>query len=360
MIRHLSRTLALAALLTVVPLALADVAAAPHHPALGTVAPEIAAVTLDNKPIHLNDFRGKPVVLEFGSATEPLFRARAKAVEALAKKYEGKVSFIIVYAKESHAADSPNAIDLNTDEGFAFAAPTSLTERIALAKQTAERLHINPAEIAVDQFNDFTSNAYGGYPNMTFIIDSKGILQAGYAWMDPARVGQALDELLVGRPLPVTLRGRTKPGGPDTAAEDVTEMSLDMTGRGPQAVGTVLDHLALTDAQKTVLYPAIGRFYTDLRNIRQLQAGVQNPQANAAPAQAGAGPAVTAEQLQAALEAIRTSARTLDTVCKQTLSDQDYHRLMDPLKEGPQVRRFFETDTPAERLPRAGRGLRGR
>ncbi|HVX86164.1 MAG TPA: deiodinase-like protein [Phycisphaerae bacterium] len=358
---HLSRSaLVLAGLLAAAPLVFADAPVAAHHPALGTVAPEIAAVTLDNKPIHLNDLRGKPVVLEFGSATEPLFRARAKAVEALAKKYEGRVAFIILYAKESHAADSPRAIDLNTDQGFSFAAPTSLTERIALAKQTAGRLHINPAEIAVDQFNDFTSNAYGGYPNMTFIIDAKGVLQAGYAWMDPTRVGQVLDELLVGRPVPPELRGRTKPGGPDTAGEDVMEMSIDMTGRGPQAVGTVLDHLSLTDSQKAVLYPAIAKFYTDLRDIRQLQAGVQNPQANGgAPAQASLPPAVTAEQLQGALEAIRTSARNLDTVCKQTLSDPDYHRLMDPLKQGPQMRRFFETDTPAERLPQGRRGLRG-
>ena len=303
------------------------------------------------------------MVLEFGSATEPKFRARVKAVNELVKRYAGKATFVIVYAKEAHAADSAAALDLNTDEGFSFAGPTNLTERIGLAKQTAERLHIDPALIAVDQWNNFSSDSYGGYPNMTFLIDSKGILQAGYAWMDTTRVQKALDELIVGRPVPPDLRGRTEPGGPNTAATDVVDMSMEMGGRGPQAVGTVLDHLSLTDAQKAVVYPALAQFYTDLRDIRQLQANVQVPNAGGAragapaqPAAQSSTPAVTPEELQKALDSIRSSAHTLDTVCKANLSDADYHKIMDIIEEGPQIRRFFDADA----LPMGGRmGRRG-
>ena len=53
--------------------------------------------------------RGKPVVLEFGSITDPWFRARMPAVEKLAAKYGEKVAFVIVYQHESHPADTAEA-----------------------------------------------------------------------------------------------------------------------------------------------------------------------------------------------------------------------------------------------------------
>jgi hypothetical protein len=279
------------------------------------------------------------VVLEFGSATEPLFRARAKAVEALATQYADKVTVLVVYAKESHAADSPDAIDLNTDEGYAFAQPTSLDERRTLAKQTAGRLHIDPAHVVVDQFNNFSSRTYGGYPNMTFLIDAKGVLVAGYPWMDTDRLSTAIDAVLAGKAVPPQARGRTRTAMPQDA--NIASMSMDMTGtRGPQGIGMLLDRMTLTDSQKTAVYPAVAQFFTDLRNARQLQ---QNA---AAPPSESQTPAVSPEELQKALNALRASARQLDEVCKANLSDQDYQKIVSAISEGPQLRRLFNADMP--------------
>jgi thiol-disulfide isomerase/thioredoxin len=327
-------------LLATATLALAAPPEKSTPPALGIQAPEISAVTLDNKPLHLTDLRGKPVVLEFGSATEPLFRARAKAVETLAQKYGDKVAFLVLYTKESHAADSPDALDLNTDDGFSFAQPTKLDERIALARQTAERLNIPASRIAVDQWNNFSSKIYGNYPNMTFVIDAKGNLQAGYPWMDTGKLVPALDALLAGKPVPSDVRGHTKAAAPD--GSDIANMTMDMANtRGPQGIGVMLDHLSLTPQQKTALYPAVGQFFSDLRQFRGIPA-------NGAPAAAGDA-SVTPEEYQKLLENLRTSARNLDAVAKQTLPDADYQKLAALLQQGPQMKRLFTADLPPKK-----------
>lgn len=330
-------------LLPLLLLSTAAIAATPEPsapPALGIQAPELSAVTLDNKPLRLLDLRGKPVVLEFGSATEPMFRARAKAVEDLAKKYGDKVTFLVLYTKEAHAADTPEALDLNTDEGFSFAQPTRLDERIALAKQTADRLHLPASRIAVDQWNNFSSKIYGNYPNMTFVIDAKGNLQAGYPWMDTGKLVPALDALLAGKPVPSDVRGHTRQAAPD--GSDIMNMSLDMTNtRGPQGLGVLLDRLSLTNQQKTTLYPAVAQFFSDLRQFRGIPAN------GAAPAAAGEA-SVSPEEYQKMIENLRTSAHNLDVVAKQTLPDADYQKMMTLLQQGPQMKRFFSADLPAK------------
>ena len=63
---------------------------------LGQSAPEIVASTIDGKAVTLASLRGKPVVLEFGSITDPWFRARVPAVEKLAQKYGDKVEFVVI------------------------------------------------------------------------------------------------------------------------------------------------------------------------------------------------------------------------------------------------------------------------
>ena len=79
---------------------------------LGDPAPEIAATTLDGKPISLAALHGddavhpKLIVLQFGSITEPIFRAHTSAVETLARKMSDKATFVIVYQQEAHAADT--------------------------------------------------------------------------------------------------------------------------------------------------------------------------------------------------------------------------------------------------------------
>ncbi len=198
---HLIRPMA--ALFLTIPMTLfaADIAADPAGKPqarlmLGEKAPEIAATTPDGKPVGLPLLAGdadhpKMIVLQFGSITEPVFRSHAGAVEKLAAKYADKAAFVIVYQQESHAADSEDAIQLNADQNFGIAQPLNLAERQQLAKQMIDRLSIKNQTVVVDAWNNTSSLRYGSYPNMTFVIDSKGILQAGFPWMDTSSADRA-------------------------------------------------------------------------------------------------------------------------------------------------------------------------
>ena len=207
--------------------------------ALELPAPEIAAPTLDGKPLTIVALRaanpGKILVLQFGSITDPIFRSRVSTVDKFADKYADKAAFVVVYQKEAHPADGPDAVEVNQNEGFNIAEPTSIEERQKLAKQAVDRLHIASQTVIVDVWNNTSSLRYGSYANMTFIIDAKGNLQAGYPFMDPAKAQAGIDTLVDGKPLPAELKGSTQRGGP--AAFDFATAAMDMTGgRGPASV----------------------------------------------------------------------------------------------------------------------------
>ena len=265
-----------------------DVAGKPQAKLLlDAPAPEIDATTLDGKLRALSALHGddpahpRLIVLQFGSLTEPIFRAHVPAVEALAAKFADTVSFVILYQEEAHAADSENGIPINRDQGFAIMQPTSLAERQKLAQQAVDRLQISNQTMLVDVWNNTTSRRYGSYPNMTFIIDGKGNLVAGYPWMDTVKVQSALGLLVDGKPLPPDLKGSVKLSA--SAPLDFAGAAMDMTGgRGPATIAASLDKISLNDQQRQVLYPALAQFLANLQAFRQNMANVSGGPARSA------------------------------------------------------------------------------
>jgi len=311
---------------------------------LGQRAPEILASTTEGKVVTLASLRGKPVVLEFGSITDPWFRARVPAVEKLAEAYGDKAAFVIVYQRESHAADTPDAIEVNAAEGFAVTRPTTQAERVKLAEQAKDRLHIENATLLVDSWSNTSTLRYGGYPNMAFVIDAAGNLQAGYPWMDPKKVQGALDALLAGKPVPEDLRG---PVHSRNANTDYSEVAMDMMGYAQGAkLATVLDKMQLTEEQRKAVLPPLLEFLADVRNFRELRgggpAGGKANAGNNATSQPASGGVkdVSADDLQSAIEKLRASAKKFKDACKANLPEKDAQQLMDVFDQGP-ARRLF-------------------
>ncbi len=322
---------------------------------LGKPAPEIQATDLDGKAVTLASFHGKPVVLEFGSLTEPWFRERVPAVARLAAKYGDTVAFVIIYQHEAHAADSPEAIEENTTDGFNLAKPTSQSERVKAAQQAKDRLHIENETLLVDGWSNTTSDRYGNYPNMAFVIDATGNLQAGYPWMDPKKVQGAVDALLAGKEVPAELRG---PVHPQTGeAHDYGEVAMDMTGNAQGAkLVKALDSIQMTDEQKKAVLPPLLQFMADARNFRELRSG--NPKANVGAAGGSAGKGagkaaatqpdsdgvktVTADDLQTTLQKLRDSAIKLKQAVNENLSAKDAQTLLDAIEQGPGKRLFAD------------------
>lgn len=310
--------------------------------ALGEPAPEIQVTTLDNKPTSLAGLRNanpnKVIVLQFGSLTDPIFRNHATSVDRLAARDVDKAIFVIVYQKEFHAADSESPLALNESGGFNLAAPTSQTERMALAKSLPERLGIKNETIVVDAWSNVTSQRYGSFPNMTFVIDSKGVLQAGYPFMDPAKVQAAVDALASGKSLPDELKGSVKSAGP--APFDSAIAAMEMTGgRGPAAIAAVLDRADIPDDKRITVITAVAGYLADVQNFRQARGG--------APARAGVGtmPATMAargpQDVQKAITDLRASAEKVKPIIRQNLNAKDAAALFQALDNLTPAQRLF-------------------
>jgi hypothetical protein len=183
-------------------------------------APELQVTDLVGKDSNLTALRaanvGKVIIVQFGSLTDPAFRQHADAVERMAAKNADRAAFLVVYQKEAHPADGPDPLEVNQTDGFHIAEPVSMEERQKLAARAVERLHLAHQTVVVDAWNNTSSLRYGSAANMTFIIDAKGRLQAGYPSMDTAKVQSAIDLLAAGKALPPELRGATKDSSPAT------------------------------------------------------------------------------------------------------------------------------------------------
>lgn len=163
----------------------------------GDAAPEFRLTGLDGKVFELSSLKETPIVLEFGSYTCPVFRSRAAAMEKLRSQYSGRVRFLIVYTKEAHPVGGWE-VERNKQEGIRVQQPMDLTGRKALAEEAKQKLKLT-TPILLDDMNDSTTTAYGGFPNGAVVIKDGQVI-ASEKWVDPPALKAALDNALAGRP----------------------------------------------------------------------------------------------------------------------------------------------------------------
>ena len=77
-------------------------------PRIGDLAPDFELADLDGNSVRLSDLRGRPVVLEFGSYTCPIFSDRVPAMEQLAREHPD-ASFLVIYVREAHPGEVQGA-----------------------------------------------------------------------------------------------------------------------------------------------------------------------------------------------------------------------------------------------------------
>lgn len=149
-------------------------------PREGTRAPDFQLQTLDGRTISLADFRGKPLVIEFGSITSPIYRRKIAQMNALFQKHKEAANFLVIYTIEAHpqGAASPYAEgewlpEKNRLDGIVKPPAQSLDQRKQYAREvaTAQR---EGRPIAIDTIDDATWKAYGARPNSAFIINPNG------------------------------------------------------------------------------------------------------------------------------------------------------------------------------------------
>ena len=138
----------------------------------GGASAELNLQGLNGRNVQLSSFKGKPLVIEFGSYTSPSFRQRAAKMEELSKQYGLRANFLIVYTKEAHAVGEWE-IDRNRDDGVRVAKHTDIAARQVAARDARQALRLS-IPITLDTMDDAVTTAFGASENSAIVIGRDG------------------------------------------------------------------------------------------------------------------------------------------------------------------------------------------
>ena len=128
---------------------------------------DFQATTLEGKTVSLSDYLDKPIVLETGSITCPMY-ANTKDPMKLLQEHYPDVHFLLLYIREAHPGKRTKAV-------------TTLEKKMEHAASTHELYH-EKREILVDALDGHAHQLYGGMPNMTYVIGTDGIVKFRANW----------------------------------------------------------------------------------------------------------------------------------------------------------------------------------
>ncbi len=163
-------------------------------PKVGDMAPAFELTDIAGKTVTLASLRGKPVVLEFGSYTCPVFRRKVDDVEELRREFGDAVRWVMIYTKEAHPTDGW-VVPMNTRLGIEFPQHTSFTDRLECAKERTEKMALK-MHVVVDGIENKVTEAYSGHPNRGYVIDAEGKVVSRQVWIDVEETRKALEKVM--------------------------------------------------------------------------------------------------------------------------------------------------------------------
>jgi Spy/CpxP family protein refolding chaperone len=167
-------------------------------PGAGETAPDFKVQKIDGSTVQLAGFKGKVLVLTFGSYTCPAYRDRVAPMEEFKKLAGPYVSFLTIYTKEAHP-QGVWEVERNKDENIAFPQTTDLKARESMARLAKDKLGLS-GTIGMDSIDDAMIKAYGGFPNGTVVIGRDGKIVGRQTWTDPSGLKRLIDEALATKP----------------------------------------------------------------------------------------------------------------------------------------------------------------
>ena len=177
---------------------------ADSSPALGQMARQLSATDLHGLPVELDDLLdGRPLVLQLGSASCPVFRYRRFGMESLVEDFGERVRFVVVYTVEAHPVGSPSVYAdgeewdpwINRLAGSRVRAAEFAEDRLAQARRTRHGLKLQQ-EVLVDTTDDATWRSYGGAPSAAFVLDASGRVIERQMWVRPKLLRRVLEDLV--------------------------------------------------------------------------------------------------------------------------------------------------------------------
>jgi hypothetical protein len=125
------------------------------------------AVTLKGKEVSLSDYLDKPIVLDTGSITCPMYANTTNDMNELQNLYPN-VHFLLLYIREAHPGEKTKAIQ-------------SMENKVEHAKST-HTYYNETREILIDSIDGTAHKLYGSMPNMTYVIGINGIVKFRANW----------------------------------------------------------------------------------------------------------------------------------------------------------------------------------
>lgn len=148
----------------------------------GDEAVDATLHTLDGGSVELSElWSERPVVLEFGSVTCPIFVKKISEMDALARKYD-EVDFYVVYVREAHPGEN-------------YTAHESLDEKIENARDLRELDDVERT-VLVDDVEGTMHEKYGAFPNSVYVIGNDGVVAYRADWVYPEKLDERIEELL--------------------------------------------------------------------------------------------------------------------------------------------------------------------
>lgn len=176
---------------------------AAQAPAPGQQAPDPVVHGLDGRAVALSTLLDRrPVVLQLGSHTCPVYRYRRFGMARLQQEFAGRVAFVVLYTVEAHPAGSPSPYRdgewltwINRITGTRLDQPASLDARLQRAAWSTRELR-KQDRVVVDAMDNRGWRSFGAAPSAAFVIDAGGRIVLSQPWVEPEAIRRTLRTLL--------------------------------------------------------------------------------------------------------------------------------------------------------------------
>jgi hypothetical protein len=158
-------------------------------PKLGDEAPDFALADTNGNGIRLSGLRGRPVVLEFGSYTCPIFTGHIPTMEEVSHRHP-EAAFLVVYVREAHPGEVTPHHRNHEDKRNAV-------DKLLRAESITRTLLIDDIEGTVHR-------KYGGAWDPVYVIGPDGRILLRRAWNRPEDVEAVLERLQAGEDVQAT------------------------------------------------------------------------------------------------------------------------------------------------------------
>jgi len=128
---------------------------------------DFQALTVDGREVSLSDYLDKPIVLDTGSITCPMYANTTTDMNELQNQYPN-VHFLLLYIREAHPGGKTKATKNMEDK----------TEHAKLTHS----YYNETREILIDSIDGTAHKLYGSMPNMTYVIGQNGIVKFRANW----------------------------------------------------------------------------------------------------------------------------------------------------------------------------------